>query len=118
MSHVARAIAPGTFRRVGDRGQLLFGPVGSVALPAWKGAQALPGSAAGDRDKVNSARPTRTRFYSARNTRGGIAIAAPGDRAEINSTAASRRFRDAGRRTRFRQNHPERPPGNDGTKTM
>ena len=35
-------------------------------------------SAGGDRDSVNSARSTRTRFYSARKTRSGIATAVSG----------------------------------------
>ena len=34
-----RAIASGTFRRVGDRDQVLFGPIGSVAFPPWKSAR-------------------------------------------------------------------------------
>ena len=114
----ARAIAPGTFRRVGDRDQVLFGPVGSVGFRPWKIAQVLPGSAIGDRDKVNSARPTRTRFYSARSTRGGIATAASGDCAEMNSPAASHRFCDGGRETRFRLGNQERQRGNDGIPTM
>jgi hypothetical protein len=114
----AREIASGTFRRVGDRDQVLFGPVGSVVVPPWKNAQALPGSAIGDRDKVNPARSTRTRFYSARKTRGGIATAASGDCAEMNPPAASHRFCDGGRETRFRLGHQKRQPGNDGNLTM
>jgi len=114
----ARAIASGTFRRVGDRDQVLFGPVGSVVLPPWKNAQALPGSAIGDRASVNPARPTRTRFYSARKKRGGIATAASGDCAEMNSPAASHRFCDGGWETRFRLGNQERQRGNDGNLTM
>ena len=114
----ARAIASGTFRRVGDRDQVLFGPVGSVVLPPWKSAQALPGSAIGDRDSVNSARSTRTRFYSARRTRGGNTTAASGDCAEMNPPAASHRFCDVGWDPRFRLGNQERQPGNDGIPTM
>ena len=88
---------PGAFRRVGDRDQALFGPLGSVLLPLAEDAQALPGSASGDRDSVNSARATRTRFYSARSTRGGIETTMSGDCAEMNSPAASHRFCGAGR---------------------
>jgi len=42
---------------------------------------------ADDCDRVNSARPMRTWFYSARNQRGGIATTTTGDREEMNPTA-------------------------------
>jgi hypothetical protein len=44
MSEWVRAIAPGTFRRVGDRDQIIFGPVDSVTFPSLEKAQALPGA--------------------------------------------------------------------------
>jgi len=113
-----RAIASGTFRRVGDRGQVLFGPVDSIAAALGSNAQALWGSPTGDRDKVNSARSTRTRFYSARSTRGGNTTAASGDCAEMNPPAASHRFCDAGRDPRFRLGNQERRRGNDGILNM
>lgn len=113
-----RAIASGTFRRVGDRDQVLFGPVGGIVLPLWKNVQALPDSASGDRDSVNSARSTRTRFYSARSTRVGNAPAASGDCAEMNPPAASHRFCDGGWELRFRLGNQERQRGNDGILTM
>ena len=42
---------------------------------------------ADDRVVVNSARPTRTSFYSARNTRAGIEASMAGDCEEVNPTA-------------------------------
>ena len=102
MSRVGASDRAGAFRRVGDRDRPSFGPSGSVVLPLAENAQACRAAPLGDRDSVNSARPMRTRFYSARRTRVGIATAASGDCVEMNSTAASHRSCDAGRETRFR----------------
>jgi hypothetical protein len=101
-------------RRVGDRDQVLFGPVGSDDFRSSKIAQAMPGSAIGDRETVNSARPTRTMFYSARKTRFGKATDASGDCAEMNSPAASRRIRDGGREQQFRLGNQERQQDKQG----
>ena len=119
MSHVGRERShPGHSVESVTATRLLFGPVGSVVLPLAKNAQALPGSATGDRDSVNSARPTRTRFYSARSTRGGIATAASGDCEEMNPPAASHRFCDAGRENPIPPRITERPPWQSTDQTM
>jgi hypothetical protein len=88
----------------------LFGLTGSVEQLRQKPfqptapSQALPGAPLGDRDKVNSARPMRTRFYSARSTRGGSKTAASGDCAEVNPTATGGRFPPARRPDPFHRN--------------
>jgi hypothetical protein len=56
----------------------------AASSPRLEKAQALPGSATGDRDSIISAQPTRTRFYSARSIHGGIETIVSGDCAEIN----------------------------------
>jgi hypothetical protein len=66
----------------------------------------MPGLPIGDRDKVNSARPTRTRFYSARKTLSETNLGRSGDCEEVNSTATPPCFGDGGRQKRFR-------PGNE-----
>jgi|WetSurMetagenome_2_1015567.scaffolds.fasta_scaffold148220_2 hypothetical protein len=103
-----RAIASGTSRRVGDRGERLFGSAGNSSLLGEK-PQASPGPPADDRDSVNSARPTRTRFYSARNPSAAMTIGRSGDCAEVNPTAASPGFGDGGRPPRFRPNCEAKP---------
>ena len=108
-----------TSHRVGDRDLPLFGPTDGFAR-----SEQIPGPAgvpAGDRDSVNSARPTRTRFYSARSTRVGNATATSGDCVEMNSPAASPRSCDAGRTIRFRQynsGHITIPRSDEHARTM
>ena len=62
-----------------------------------------PRKPAGDRARVNSARPTRTRFYSARNPRIGSVPDLAGDCGEMNPTAAPFDPNDEGRSDAFRQ---------------
>lgn len=96
--------------RAGDRDLASFGPNGNVERCLWNllsqspHSQALPGAPFGDRDRVNSARPMRTRFYSARRTHGGNKTALSGDCAEVNSTATSGGFPRVRRLDRF---HPD-----------
>jgi hypothetical protein len=75
-------------RRVGDRDLYSFG---SADNHVWglrpTRTTAMPGMSADDCDSVNSARPMRTWFYSARNQRGGIVTATTGDREEMNPPA-------------------------------
>jgi hypothetical protein len=105
-----RAIAPGASRRVGDRDEHSFGPAGDVSLLGGK-AQASPGWPAGDRDSVNSARSTRTRFYSARKTLAEVRLGRSGDCEEVNSTATPPCFGDGGRQRRFRpENEAQQRP--------
>jgi hypothetical protein len=76
------------YRRVGDRDLLSFGPVRKYLFQRVDHESHLKSYFAGDRASVNSARPTRTRFYSARSTHVGIETAMPGDCVEMNPTAA------------------------------
>jgi hypothetical protein len=93
--------------RAGDRDLASFGPSSNVEpcreklflQPAH--SQALPGAPDGDRDSVNSARPMRTRFYSARKTQDGNKTVLSGDCVEVNSTAMSARFAPVRRLDRF-----------------
>jgi len=63
--------------RVGDRDLRSFGPTDNLLERrrrkslVFQNSQALPRVSVGDCDSVNSARPMRTWFYSARSTRGG-----------------------------------------------
>ena len=92
-----------TPRRAGDHDWPSFGPPQRCLRPAAGHRPPRPSYGDGDRDSVNSARPTRTRFYSARNTSGGTMTSRPGDCEEMNAPAASQCPRDAGRTIRFRQ---------------
>ena len=75
-------------RRVGDRDTGSYGSADySLRGSRPAATTAVPGMSADDCDSVNSARPMRTWFYSARTKRGGIATATTGDREEMNPTA-------------------------------
>ena len=89
--------------RAGDRERTVFGSA-KVLILLRVGQQPLQRSYfAGDRVVVNSARPTRTSFYSARNTRAGIETSMTGDCEEVNPTAALLNLSNAGWYERFRQ---------------
>lgn len=100
--------------RAGDRDLLSFGPSGNVERRLGKflsqapHSQALPGAPDGDRDRVNSARPMRTRFYSARKTQDGNKTVLSGDCVEVNSTAMSGSFPLVRRLKRFHPGNPKR----------
>ena len=89
-------------RRVGDRGSASFGPVKKYLFECVGHRPPLKSYFAGDRAQVNSAQPTRTRFYSARRTHAGIETAMPGDCEEMNPTAALLHMSNDGRKKRFR----------------
>jgi len=89
-------------RRVGDRDSVSFDPVKSYLLLLVEFQSQPKSYFAGDRASVNSARPTRTSFYSARSTHGGIETAMPGDCGEMNPTAALLTMSNDGRKKRFR----------------
>jgi hypothetical protein len=84
-------------RRVGDRDLLSFGPAKSCLFQLVGHQPQLKSYFAGDRARVNSAQPTRTRFYSARNTHAGIVTAMPGDCEEMNPTATLLKLGNDGR---------------------
>jgi len=74
-------------RRTGDRERTVFGSA-RILILLRVGNQPLQRSYfAGDRVVLNSARPTRTGFYSARNTCAGIETSMAGDCEEVNPTA-------------------------------
>jgi len=118
-------VAARASRRVGDRDWVLFGLVGVERVPpeglgiGLRTMSALVGGTLpiGDRDSVNSARPARTRFYSARSTHVG-STAMSGDCEEMNPTAASARPADAGRQKRFRPDVSGHHPPPQGVRTM
>ena len=90
-------------RRAGDRKLTGFGSV-KICILLSVGHQAQQKSYfAGDRVVVNSARPTRTSFYSARNTRAGIETSMAGDREEVNPTTTLLNLSNAGWCKRFRK---------------
>ncbi len=90
-------------RRAGDRDLTGFGSVKICILLSVGHQPQQKSYFAGDRVEVNSARPTRTSFYSARNTHGGIEASMAGDCEEVNPTAALPNLSNAGRRERFRK---------------
>ena len=90
-------------RRVGDRDWDLFGPV-RIYLLLPVGLQPQQESyPAGDRVRVNSARPTRTSFYSAQTTRAGIEAGMAGDCEQVNPTATLLSISNVGWYKRFRK---------------
>jgi hypothetical protein len=109
--------------RVGDRDLASFGPADSD--PGCRransfqllGSTASPGVSVGDCDSVNSARPMRTRFYSARRTRDGNTTATSGDCAEMNPPALPPRPSDGGRND-YRLTTPGQQPQRNGANTM
>ena len=90
-------------RRAGDRERTGFGSAGVLILLHVGQQPQQESYFAGDRVVVNSARPTRTSFYSARNTRAGIETSMTGDCEEVNPTATLLKTSNAGWYERFRQ---------------
>ena len=90
-------------RRAGDRERTAFGSAGVLILLPVDQQPQQESYFAGDRVVVNSARPTRTGFYSARNKRAGIETSMTGDCEEVNSTATLLNLSNAGWYERFRQ---------------
>ena len=74
-------------RRAGDRERTGFGSVRICILLSVGHQPRQKSYFAGDRVVLNSARPARTSFYSARNTRAGIEASMAGDCEEVNPTA-------------------------------
>jgi len=74
-------------RRAGDREQTVFGSAKILILLRVGHQPRQKSHFAGHRVVLSSARPTRTSFYSARNTRAGIEASMAGDCEEVNPTA-------------------------------
>lgn len=90
-------------RRAGDRELTGFGSARILILLRVGQQPQQKSHFAGDRVVLNSARPTRTSFYSARNTRAGIEASMAGDCEEVNPTATLLNLSNAGRHKRFRK---------------
>jgi hypothetical protein len=90
-------------RRAGDRERTVFGSARILILLRVGQQPQQESYFAGDRVVVNSARPTRTGFYSARNKRAGIETSMTGDCEEVNPTATLLNLSNAGWYERFRQ---------------
>ena len=90
-------------RRAGDREQTVFGSARILILLRVGQQPQQKSYFAGDRVVLNSARPARTSFYSARNTRAGIEASMAGDCEEVNPTATLLTLSNAGWYERFRQ---------------
>jgi len=90
-------------RRAGDRELTGFGSAKILILLRVGQQPQQESYFAGDRVVVNSARPTRTSFYSARNMRAGIETSMAGDCEEVNPTATLLNLSNAGWSKRFRK---------------
>lgn len=89
--------ASAMLRRVGDRGLRLSGPQDHLPVRKRMLHMDRTKQACGNCDNVNSAQPTRTRFYSALDLIPACCKRCwPNDCEEMNPTAASLRLDDAG----------------------
>ena len=89
-------------RRAGDRERTEFGSAGILILLRVGQQPQQESYFADDRVVLNSTRPTRTSFYSARNTRASIETSMTGDCEEVNPTAKLLNLSNDGWYKRFR----------------